>query len=299
MGGLKLFNQKSNFNFYRLISDNDIETHINEVCTNGYTIIKNYLKYDYINIFENKLNIIYENNLLNSKFFDKGVPVGHQSIIKDDQIINNLVAYDKDFIDIATTGDHLKVLRFFLNDPFYGLIPKDDPNFLLAQLNARAGKVALPLHIDTRMVTQGFSTWAMQGFLVISNININNGGLRVKPASHMGGVIPDSIDSFNNDENIIDLLTNKGDFVLFSSQLHHATYASDIKNLWTILFTYRCWWCKQQFALYELVNHNIYSILFDNQKLLLGAASVTPSNINASASSRVGYENLWKPEIGV
>ena len=75
MGGLKLFNQKSHFNFYRLISDNDIETHINEVCTNGYTIIKNYLKYDYINIFENKLNIIYENNLLKSKFFDKGVPV--------------------------------------------------------------------------------------------------------------------------------------------------------------------------------------------------------------------------------
>jgi hypothetical protein len=187
----------------------------------------------------------------------------------------------------------LKVIKFFLNDPYYGLIPEDDCNFILAQMNARAGLVPLPYHVDTRMVTPGYQTWSIQGFLAVEPLNELNGGLIVIPGTHVTGTFPTK-DTTNYDKAIA-LNLEAGDLVLFSSQLHHATASVTDENLpgWSVLLTYRSWWCKQQFSMYSLVDSKEWTNLSNNQKLLLGAASITPNQINASASARCGYENMW------
>lgn len=282
--------------FLREIAQFEIERHIENIVEYGYTVIGDYLKSVEVDEIRACMISLYVENEKNKEYFKSGAPVGFQNLIKNDQMINNLVAYDKVFIDIATTGDHLKILKYFLDDPYYKLVPDEDPNFILAQLNARAANIALPFHVDTRMVTEGFSTWSMQGFLAIGDVGAKNGCLRVIPGSHKSGKFP--VEGLADSKKSIDIEMRPGDLVLFSSQLHHGTREYNSMSgapAWTILLTYRCWWCKQQFSLYELVDREIFSELTNNQKLLLGAASVTSSAINASSSSRIGYDGMWRP----
>ena len=278
----------------KILTKDEISNHIRNICDYGYTLIPSYLPMLLVEKFKGRLEDIFSVIENDPEYFKKGAPLGLQRLISQDRIINNLVAYDKLFVDYSTTGDYLHIVDYFLKDKYYGLIPEKDHNFILAQLNARAANVALPFHVDTRMVTEGMSTWSIQSFLSLGNLERGKGGLRVVPKSHKSGVFPK--DSEIDINTVIDLQTGPGDLVLFSSQLHHGTYGSLPTSSWSILATYRCWWCKQQFALYELTAPELYSCLSDNQKLLLGGASVTPNTINASASARTGYANLWKPK---
>lgn len=283
----------------RKIAQFEIEQHIHNIVEYGYIVIEGYLKPVEVDEIHARIISLYEKNEKNEKnkeYFKSGAPVRFQNLIKNDQMINNLVAYEKIFIDIATTDDHLKILKYFLDDPYYKLVPDEDPNFALAQLNTRAGNVALPFHVDTRMVTEGFSIWSVQGFLAIGDVGLKNGCLMVIPGSHKSGKFP--LEGATDYKKSLDIEIRPGDLVLFSSQLHHGTREYDSMSgspAWTILLTYRCWWCKQQFSSYELVDRKIFSDLTNDQKLLLGAASVTPSKINASSSSRVGYDGMWRP----
>jgi hypothetical protein len=280
---------------FRKLKGYEIKQHINNIISDGYSIIQNYVDVEYCEENKNLLDNIYGENKKKLGYFKSGSPVGFQNVIKDDYMINNLVAYDNNFLTLSTLGDHLEILKFFLNDPFYGLIPETDANFILAQLNARAGIVGIPFHVDTRMVTEGYTTWSMQCYLATEDIGSLNGGLIVISGSHKSGEFQKKEPTKKNDTISLDLKT--GDIVLFSSQLHHATskLSEGAKPVWTVLFTYRCWWCKQQFDLLSLVEKNTFTTLSDNQKFILGAGSVPPSKINASSSSRVGYLDMWSP----
>lgn len=269
----------------RIISESERLFHIEQIKDNGFSVIKSYLTDpDPVVVL---LNRIWNELKSKENYSDLISPLGIQNIIKNDLIINCLSYFDDIFVRLATLGDHLQILKFFLNDPFYKLIPENDCNFILAQLNARGGKVALPFHVDTRMVTPGYQTWSMQGFMATEKISQTQGGLIVRPKSHLLTNYPDSKKNY---EDAISLVLDSGDFVVFSSQLHHATN----KNLmghtpWTILFTYRCWWCKPQFQLNRLIDENRFKQLSPNQKLILGEYSQPNNDIFSSSSARHGY----------
>ena len=216
-------------------------------------------------------------------------PVGIQSVIREDRVVNNAFHFSRDVLELATAGAHLEVIKPFLNDPFYGLIPKEDANFILAQLNAREGRVALPFHVDTRMCTPGPSTWSMQCYLSVGASHAGNGGLRVVPGTHASATFPDYTVDYPE---AVSLSLDPGDLVLFSSQLHHATTACPANQspVWTILFTYRCWWVKQQYDLSAMVPADWWPTLSPNQRLILGACSQVGSDIYGAASSRTGYK---------
>ena len=80
--------------------------------------------------------------------------------------------------------------------------------------------------------------------------------------------------------------------VIFSSQSHHSTHECEIsqKPPWTLLLTYRSWWCKQQFDFTQILEKKDIEKLNDNQKLLIGLCSVVPNDKLASPSARYGYE---------
>ena len=94
----------------------------------------------------------------------------------------------------------------------------------------------------------------------LNKIDIKTGCLRVVPKSHF---LPNMPDSKKENSNAINLEIDKGDIILFSSQLHHATHQTHQKYnpRWTYLLTYRSWWCKQQFDFCKMIDPNIFSNL--------------------------------------
>ena len=83
-------------------------------------------------------------------------------------------------------------------------------------------------------------------FIGLDKIDKDGGCLRVVPQSHLLNNMPDSL---KDNHKAIDLEIDEGDLIIFSSQLHHATNKTK-KNIdppWSLLLTYRSWWCKQQF----------------------------------------------------
>lgn len=275
----------------RAISTDETRQLVSDLGTNGYCVIKAYVKGADAANLNVELEGVYEH--FAAKLGESGYvpPVGIQSVIREDRVVNNAFHFSRNVLQLATTGAHLEVIKPFLNDPFYGLIPKEDANFILAQLNAREGRVALPFHVDTRMCTPGPSTWSMQCYLSVGATDAGNGGLRVVPGTHTSATFPDYTVDYPE---ALNLSLDPGDLVLFSSQLHHATTAcpADRSPVWTVLFTYRCWWVKQQYDLSSMVPAEWWSTLAPNQKLVLGACSQVGADIYGAASSRKGYEAL-------
>lgn len=58
-------------------------------------------------------------------------------MILNEPIIQNPFLYNLEILNLASTGDALKIYSHFLNDPYYGLIPKEKVNFILAQATLR------------------------------------------------------------------------------------------------------------------------------------------------------------------
>lgn len=215
-------------------------------------------------------------------------PRGAQKLIENDRIIGNIICHSKNFLQMSTTGDHLKILIPVLNDPFYGFIPSDEPNFILAQANMREGRSALPFHVDVRMLSLGGRTWSYQGQIALSDRVASTGGLRVVPASHLKDEYPDYTSNY---ENAIDVDLEAGDLILFSSQLHHATHSAASAEApgWAFNLTYRCWWAKQQYDFWNMFDVKTLKNLSRSQQVLLGGSSQVSNDQDASPSLRTGY----------
>jgi len=270
----------------RKISRSENKLHIKKIKEDGFSIIKSYLSGEISDILKTTAEKIYDHRKVHQK-----APLGIQKKISIDKIINNIISYDNNFLSISTSGDHLNIYSEFLNDKYYGLIPPNHPNFILAQANIREGKSSLPFHVDVRLVTPGYKTWSMQGVIALSKKDTQTGGLRVRPGSHIFDYFPDSSKEY---EDAIDVNLEKGDMAIFSSQLHHATYESQKKENtgWSLNLTYRSWWCKQQFDLWLMIDKKNKIALNENQKLILGGCSLVPLEKGASPSSRNGYSVL-------
>ena len=132
---------------------------------------------------------------------------------------------------------------------------------------------------------------SIQGYLSLGETHSGNGGLCVVPGSHTSGTFPNSTVHYPD---AVSLNLNPGDLVLFSGELYHATTACPPGEtpVWTVLFTYRCWWVKQQYDIQSIVPEAWFKELKPNQKLIVGACSRVSSDIYDSSSSRKGYEGL-------
>ena len=267
----------------------EIDEAIQNVLDFGYCVVRDYILGDGPLLLRQAAAALYGG--LEQKGCVHESPVGRQKIISNDRVVNNAIFYDDNFLEIATRGDHLKIYSYFLNDPSYGLIPPEDANFILGQANLREGTTQLPLHVDTRMVTSGSTTWSMQGVLALSHKAYRTGGLRVRPASHLLNDYPDSSEDY---QDVVDVDLDPGDLAIFSSQLHHGTHSTckGYEAGWAFLLTYRAWWIKQQFDFCRMLGEEKLATLTANQRLILGACSMPSAEPAASPSLRLGYDSL-------
>lgn len=269
----------------RKLSAKEHASAIDELKNNGFCVIRNYLTSDDCSLLLRQVESVLE--VRRRKNAKSRPPVGIQKTIAGDRGLNNAICYIKDLLNVSTTGDHLKILTPFLNDPYYGLISPDEPNFILAQANLRYGDSALPFHVDVRQLAHEGKTWSYQAQLSITPRKSTSGGLRVRAGSHTLGEYPSSDEHYCDAE---DVNLDAGDMVIFSSQLHHATYAaSDETAGLAFNLTYRCWWVKPQFDFWRMVERDVIRALTKSQQVLLGGASQVPCDPDASPSLRKGY----------
>ena len=270
---------------YRKINQKELSEHIQNLNEDGYTYIENYLDSTLASTVNSRIDNIFAKLGENHA---SAPPKGYQNIIRNDPIIQNAILHSRDILDLCTTGDHLKIYSHFLNDPYYGLIPKDEINFTLSQCNLRKGATSLPIHYDIRLQIQTQKTWSMQGILALDTRGRKNGGLKVIPGSHKLELPPSEYDQLP-DEVFVDL--NQGDLVIFNSSLFHATTGVEEGTLptWGLLLTYRSWWCKPQFDIHSMIDEDLMNSLTETQKTLFGHYSQPSSDPNGSASARSGY----------
>ena len=258
----------------------------NDLNSSGYTVLKNYLNQEQIT----KYLEITEKVVADVGANASAPPNGSQKIIKNDRIVNNIHFHSEEFLDLISNGSHINILAEFLNDEGYGVIPKDKPNFILAQCNCRESSTALPYHVDVRLKLPTTQSWSMQCILALEDRTSKNGGLTVIEGSHLSDFIP--ADKLNRGcETFINL--KAGDMVIFHSHLHHATteLGHGEKPGWGLLLTYRSWWCKPQFDFMKMFSQVRIEQMDDVKKTLLGYYSQPPSDCFASPSARQGYSS--------
>ena len=258
--------------------------HLSNLQVNGFTVLPNYLGKKHLFDLMSELALVAEVIGENTS----GAPIGDQSNIKNDKMINNIHYHSEKYLNLATDGQHIAIIQEFLNDPYYGIIAKSEPNFTLAQCNLRQSSTALDYHMDVRLKSPAPTGWSMQCIVALEDRHEFNGGLKVMPGSHL--------QEFQNretldisGEKIVNL--NAGDAVIFFSHLYHATtaVAEPYKSAWGLLLTYRSWWAKPQFDFVSMFGEERLSKLNNKQKTLLGYFSQPPKLWNESSSARQGY----------
>lgn len=272
-------------NFSRILSEDDIKTHCQDIEKNGFSVIKGYVDSSRISA----LNAHADDIFISKRGGNPSVaPVGRQKVIANDPVVTNVIFYSEEFLNLVTSGDHLLVYKWFLNDRYYGLIDQANPNFMLAQCNLRKGATAIDYHIDVRMNFEGPQTWSMQGILALDHRNRYNGGLKVIPGSHVQSEFP-SEKTDKSSEIFVDL--EPGDLIVFHSTLYHATtpVTEGYEPTWGLLLTYRSWWCKAQYDYVRMLSDEVKDKLSDAQKTLIGVHSLPSSDPEASPSLRTGY----------
>lgn len=263
-----------------------IMSHQRNLETLGYTVIQGFLgKRDTVSCLAEVARVA---EIVGNTAY--APPTGEQSIIRNDKIINNIHFHSEYFLHLISHGQHIPILASYLNDEWYGLIPKEKPNFILAQCNCRKSSTALPYHVDVRMKVPGHRSWSMQCIIALEDRTKENGGLSVIKGSHKNERLRPDRNDYEN-EVFIDL--QAGDMVIFHSQLIHGTtnVQEGFKPGWGLLLTFRSWWCKPQFCFMSMFTKERIEGYDDVTKTLLGYYSHPSSDVFGSPSSRTGYKN--------
>ena len=266
----------------REIEEPEVLASIEDIKKNGYCVIKGYCNatscIKWKDIVEKLIDDLHDQGI------KPNPPLGLQSTLAFDRVLNCVFKYDRQALIFLTKGPHLKIFKYFLNDPYYDRNNIEQINFILAQANVRGNVKPLPFHVDTRLLTPGYITWSMQGVLALSQKSSHSGGLRVIPRSHLLDEYPDNSRA-NLEALNVDL--DPGDLAIFSSQLHHATHPHIRGELgWALNMTYRSWWVKQQYDIPRMLSNESIDSLSYPQKVILGLSSQPPSDPLSSPSMR-------------
>ena len=256
-----------------------MKNHINQIKKKGFCKIKGFLKQSEIN---NYLKIL--NNLSKKKINYKGVPKRDLS----DKIIYNLQNKNFDFIKLITKKKIIHIAKFFLNDPYYGFLQKNKPNYILNYFNARSSGAKLDLHIDCHIPFKSEKTFMMQFVFLLEESKKNNGCTIAVESSHKSGKF-----SNRNAKKITYLEGNAGDLIIWDSRLWHGTTENKSKkSRWAIVATFSSWYIKQKMDITKSLPKKFFNMCNNMQKQILGYCSIPPINESKRINTKTGYESL-------
>lgn len=190
----------------------------------------------------------------------------------NDRYVYNLQNKDVRFLQLLSIPSVKAILMHFLNDPYYQVMDNNEPNYILNYFNARSSGGALDLHIDCKFPATGRITWVMQVAFVLEDMTLENGCTLVVPGSHKSGEY--------TDRNLLKrhpIEAKAGDIVLWDSRLWHGTGENTSGGTrWVAIATVTQWWMKQNLDIPRMLPDEIYQKCTDDEKVLLGFASMSP-----------------------
>jgi hypothetical protein len=194
------------------------------------------------------------------------------AVRSNDRYVYNLQNKDVRFLQLLSIPSVKGILKHFLNDPYYQVMDAAEPNYILNYFNARSSGDALDLHIDCKFPATGQITWVMQVAFVLEDMTLENGCTQVVPGSHKSGEYTDRQMLKRQP-----IEAKAGDIVLWDSRLWHGTG----ENLsggtrWVAIATVTQWWMKQNLDIPRMLPDEIYQQCTDDEKVLLGFASIPP-----------------------
>ena len=206
----------------------------------------------------------------------------------DGIVIANLQSKDPWFISALEIPLLEQVLMGTLNDPYYRVIPEDQPNYILGEYIARASSdKALRLHIDSWLPVPGPRTWMVQAAIALEDRGIAEGCSIIVPGSHVTGTFTD-----REFPSTVSVPLKAGDVVLWDSRLGHGAHArTSAREGWALIATFQMWWVKPRFDITRSLPPEIYERLTQRQKALLGFCSQPPYD-EYDGPQKKGYADL-------
>jgi hypothetical protein len=259
------------------VSEN-LEQHIAEIKTYGYTIIENG-------------NKDYEKHLQLVKATAQASDSSNKSLHADraqDHLLYNLQNKDVEFVRLLSNPLVQELIGKFLNDKYYQVQDESIPNYILNYYNARSSGKFLDLHIDSLVPAHGDFTWAMQAAFVLEDMDEENGCTVVVPGSHQSGNYSDRTLAKR-----YPITAKAGDIAIWDSRLWHGTLDNiSGRSRWVLIATFTRWWVKQSMDMTRKLPEAIYSQLSDSEKLMLGFCSIPPSDESGSIHTKKSYSEL-------
>lgn len=258
--------------------DLQIKKATKDLDVNGYYVQKDFISKKKSTYLLNLIKRIY-------KFYNKkNVKIAH-SRDKSDKIIYNLQNYSYEFIKLFNHKFIKKLMMKSLNDPFYGKIKSNKPNYTLKGLNARSSGKKLDFHIDTYFPFKGNKTFMYQVAIPLEKSDLETGCTIVVKKSHKSGKFSD-----RKNKTFQKLIANPGDLVIWDSRIWHGALENKTeKSRWQLIATFGCWWIKPQFDLTYKIPKKILKKCNNEEKTILGFFSITPKDELERISTKTGY----------
>lgn len=269
--------------FLRSIEESELDQHIRNLQVYGFTKVEDALPKP---VLERAVGGI-------KKLTTEATGPDGQDV-KTRGIAFNVQNEDKFYIDLVSDPAIHSVCMPFLNDPYYGALPADVPNYILAYYTARSSQSdsPLPLHIDSIIPAGGPRTWAMQAIFMLNDQTVENGCSLVVPGSHLSGNYTD-----RELDQTIPVESKAGDLVIWDSRLWHGALPNRSgAPRWALIATFHMWWLKQKMDIPRTLPQSIYEQLTDLQKQLLGFCALPPINGAETVDTKRGYDAL-KPSV--
>jgi hypothetical protein len=260
-----------------------LSKYVKEIQTNGFVKINSFLSNSEIN----KAIIFVEDYNKKSKIVKiKGVPERD----KNDKIVYNLQNKNFFFIKILSKKTVLDISMHFLNDPYYGYLPQNVPNFNLLYYNARSSGDELDLHIDSYIPFKGERTTMMQFVFLLEDSTVFNGCTTAVKGSHKSGKFSD-----RKSKRITPITGKAGDLIIWDSRLWHGTLPNvNGQSRWALVATLGMWWIKPKMNICASLPNVIYKRCSNLEKQVLGFCSIPPKNEYERINTKNNYNFLKK-----
>ena len=256
----------------RKINANEVSYHRKNISKLGYSIIENYLSKPEV---DKALESCKKYWLKSSKLEKKHA--------KTAKIVYGLETKDKSIKSI---------LMHFINDPYFGVLPKEIPNYHIGYYVGRSSNNELITHIDSYVPFKGKFPTIIQCLIALEKQNLKNGCTFVVPKSHLSGRYPNQKTDYKK---AINILSNSGDLVIWDARIWHGTRENKTANSrWALIATFMRHWIKPRLDATRNISKNYFSKLTNEQKALLGFCSIPPHDLKKRISPRMSIEQLYK-----
>ena len=193
------------------------------------------------------------------------------------------------FLNLICKKKIQQILIPILNDPYYKLIPKNKPNYILGEYIGINLKKTLHLHIDSWKPSSSKKTWMLQLGILLYDRNKKTGCTTYVKGSHQSDLYCD-----RSSKKISYIEGKAGDLILWDSRLWHGRSKPKTENIetWMLVATFQSWYLKQRFDYTKSIPRKIFLKMSKIEKQIIGLCSVPPRNEKEGFNGKKGYEIL-------